>query len=207
MSVRTTLYTPIVSYFSHQYTKDQVLRHLAADFALAIDAVEHEGSLSVDQQSVLEDRIMESFSHREHVHSTYLGHGVAMPHVSFNVPIDTQNHYSTFHAFAKPVPWSQERTEPVCLVHALIYPKGRSHESLELQKHFASMLHDDWCRNKLSKVGTSAELLTRVLHLKKDGIYLRDYLYVVDNQGPLDASRMSKRLRRYSRRGHPRLSV
>ena len=115
------------------------------------DAIRQAGALLVASGSALPDYV-EQMLEREHVVSTYVGDGIAMPHGTLTAKSDIREDGLSLIRFSEPVAWGSERVTLVIGIAA----HGRRY--ITLLSQLATALLDDGRAEKLRAATTAAEV-------------------------------------------------
>lgn len=99
--------------------------------------------------------VFESLCAREHLGSTALGNGVAMPHGRVR---NTDGVEALFLQLLKPLPFDAEDGKPVDLIFALIVPKHCTEDHLKLLSNIADRFGEPALLEQLRKAKDANEL-------------------------------------------------
>ena len=111
--------------------------------------------LAVPLEKVDKSSIFEVLIEREHLGSTALGQGKALPHGRF---AKIERPVAAFATLAKPIDFEAEDGQPVDLLASLLVPQAAVDAHLKLLAAWARLLGDsDFCR-RAQATSTSAEL-------------------------------------------------
>jgi PTS system nitrogen regulatory IIA component len=99
--------------------------------------------------------IFESLCAREHLGSTALGNGVAIPHGRIR---NTKGVEALFIQLAKPLPFDADDGKPVDLVFALTVPEHCTDDHSKLLSNIAERFSDPELQEKLRNSGDAKEI-------------------------------------------------
>ena len=100
-------------------------------------------------------QIFQNFCDREHLGSTALGNGIAIPHGRIN---GTESVEALFLQLIKPLPFNAEDGEPVDLVFALAIPKDCTENYSKLLSGIAERFSDPELLEQLRKAEDTNEI-------------------------------------------------
>jgi len=99
--------------------------------------------------------IFESLCAREHLGSTALGNGVAIPHGRIN---ETEEAEAVFLKLVKPLPFDAEDGKPVDLIFALAVPKHCTEDHSKLLSNIADRFSDPVLLEQLREAADANEI-------------------------------------------------
>jgi len=106
----------------------------------------------IGEPKALFDNIM----NRESLHSTAVGHGIAIPHARCDL---SESILIAVGLFDKGVEFSAADGTPVNLIFVIVSPKNETASYLQLLSQLASLLNVEKVRNELISAKTSQEFL------------------------------------------------
>lgn len=134
MMEKNTLITPNRVYCEHEInSKKCLLEQIAQNFALTCNGLSSEV-------------LFKAFFERERLGSSYLAHGIAIPHIRVS---DVSEPQALFMQLQHPIEYEAEDNTPVDMVLALLVPSDADSEHLQLLARVARMFHDEELCRKL----------------------------------------------------------
>jgi len=111
--------------------------------------------LSINNPTLNQQEIFESFLSREKLGSTALGHGVALPHGRLK---STDKTSGAFLQLDQGIDFDAEDQQPVDLIFAMLVPEESTEEHLKLLSQLAEMFSSEEFREKLRAAENKDEL-------------------------------------------------
>ncbi len=118
------------------------------------------GLLATSTEELDAESLFEAFIQREKLGSTYIGYGVAIPHLRSN---SVQKPYGALIHLSKGIDFNQDDAELVDLFFGFIVPIEDNEQHLSILAALAEKFNDPLYRNQLRETANSNELFANAI--------------------------------------------